>query len=203
MRYRPEHKEETRQTILDTAARMFRGQGYQSSGVDAVMKEAGLTRGGFYAHFANKEALFAEVVHVAFARATEILEGPLKDLEGKVWLEGWVARYLSDGHCGMPEAGCPLPPLVAELSRAGAGPRQSFREQIQSWVERLSRHLNHLPETERRSAALAAISTCSGAMSVTRAIDDPVLRAELLKSARDAARRALRLDHDEPSDSEE
>ena len=88
MRYAPDHKEKTRARILEAAGKVFRRQGYHSAGVDKVMEEAGLTAGGFYAHFDSKQALLAEAVTIAASEATRKIEAGLEELSGCEWTRG-------------------------------------------------------------------------------------------------------------------
>src|SRR5208337_3926131 len=92
MRYPAGHRERTRAKILRAACRVFRRQGYHAAGVDKVMEEAGLTAGGFYAHFASKEALLAEALAPAAAGA--LRDEPIEHLTGRAWAEAFVERYL-------------------------------------------------------------------------------------------------------------
>ena len=94
MRYAPDHKEKTRAKILEAAGRVFRRHGYHASGVDRVMEEAGLTAGGFYAHFDSKQALLAEALAHAGEEIGRRREAGLEDLSGREWIEAFLARYL-------------------------------------------------------------------------------------------------------------
>src|SRR4051794_7331832 len=100
MRYGPDHKEKTRARILEAAGRVFRRRGYHASGVDKVMEEAGLTAGGFYAHFNSKEALLAAALACtgAWAGAGAGLGAGLGGLSGREWVDAFLARYLSTAH---------------------------------------------------------------------------------------------------------
>ena len=92
MRYAAGHREQTRAKILRAAGKVFRRQGYHAAGVDKVMEEAGLTAGGFYAHFGSKEALLAETL--APASASALRDEPIEHLTGRAWAEAFVERYL-------------------------------------------------------------------------------------------------------------
>jgi len=96
MRYAAGHREQTRARILRAAGKVFRRQGYHAAGVDKVMEEAGLTAGGFYAHFASKEALLAETLAPAAAGA--LCSEPIEHLTGRAWAEAFVERYLGPAH---------------------------------------------------------------------------------------------------------
>src|ERR1041385_8508120 len=114
MRYPKEHKAETRKRILSAAARLFRERGYDGAGVDAIMNEVGLTAGGFYSHFASKEALFAEALGTALA------EGKTRSaaLAGMNPLEAMIKSYLSRAHRDGIATGCPLPALTPDVARS-------------------------------------------------------------------------------------
>ena len=118
MRYAPEHKEKTRTRILAAAGRVFRRLGYHAAGVDAVMAEAGLTAGGFYAHFDSKQALLAEAIEYVRAESCERRASWTGDRSGREWIEGFLGGYLSNGHRRRIENGCPLAALLSEVSRA-------------------------------------------------------------------------------------
>src|SRR2546426_5249569 len=92
MRYPPGHKQRTHQRILDTAAGLFRKRGYAATGVDAVMTSAGLTAGGFYAHFRSKQALLAEALELAFQRSRDHWRSRLQGREGPAWVRTHIDR---------------------------------------------------------------------------------------------------------------
>src|SRR3954462_10853780 len=98
MRYAADHKRRTRARILGAAGRVFRREGYHAAGVDKVMEEAGLTAGGFYAHFASKQALLAEAVTTAAAEASRKIEQGLETRSGPDWIEAFLSRYLGPDH---------------------------------------------------------------------------------------------------------
>src|SRR5687768_8328574 len=89
----------TRGRILRAAAVRFRRQGYVETSVHQVMRDAGLTHGGFYAHFQSKEELFAAAVRQATDESGDWVESQVEGLEGAAWVEAWVDVYLSDAHC--------------------------------------------------------------------------------------------------------
>src|SRR5271167_2520013 len=114
MRYAAGHREQTRAKILRAAGKVFRRQGYHASGVDKVMQEAGLTAGGFYAHFDSKQTLLAEAIGVAAADIGERRESALAGLSGSEWLNVFLERYLSMSHRCALERGCPFAALISE-----------------------------------------------------------------------------------------
>src|SRR5271166_4690014 len=126
MRYAAGHREQTRARILRAAGKVFRRQGYHAAGVDKVMEEAGLTAGGFYAHFDSKEALLAEALTCAAAGISHRRDIGLAGLPGDEWLDAFLGRYLSMAHRREIEDGCPLTALVSEVARAAKPVQQSF-----------------------------------------------------------------------------
>src|SRR5215472_15073614 len=117
MRYEPEHKAETRKRIVKDASRQVRRAGLSGSGVARVMRASGLTHGGFYKHFRNKNDLLVEAISEAFrqrgADRERIAAGAAPGEEWKA-IVNW---YLSEEHCAHPETGCPIAALASELSR--------------------------------------------------------------------------------------
>ncbi len=178
--------EKTRQELLKVAARLFRERGSQVS-VDEVMGGLGLTRGGFYAHFGGKAGLFAESLETAFAEAKArfVEHGP--GLGPGEWLRRANRRYLSLEHWSTPGRGCVLPSLATEVARGDANAQEAFTEGLRGILEGLT------ARTGRRDIALGALLSWVGAMTIARAINDPVLIAEIFAVAQarvdeDAAR---------------
>jgi len=161
---------ETRGRILRAAAARFRRQGYVETSVNQVMRDAGLTHGGFYAHFPSKEDLFAEAVRQATDESGDGLESQVEGLEGDAWVEAWVDAYLSDAHCEHSERGCPMPSLMSEVARAGSGTSEAF---VAGLARRLERLCPRLPfereEAERR--AMSAYAHMAGAVMLSRTLD--------------------------------
>jgi TetR/AcrR family transcriptional repressor of nem operon len=188
MRYPAGHKEETRAKILRAAARVFRRDGYNAAGVDKVMEEAGLTAGGFYAHFGSKEALLAETLATAAAEAGMPLDKGLDGVAGRARLEGFVESYLSPAHLHSTEDGCPLPALVSEVARTGGPVKASFEAIVLDLTARLQGHAGDDLSEDR---ALAILALCVGALGVARSVQDEALGDRILAACRDLARAAL------------
>jgi TetR/AcrR family transcriptional repressor of nem operon len=176
MRVNREKAAENRERIVEAAARLFREHGFDGVGVDAIMKEAGLTHGGFYGHFASKEELATEAITRAFAQGSEKL-GHCSDLDGL------VNAYLSDAHCADRSEGCALAALSADIAREGRGVRHALTEDVVQRVARIAGFFKGA-ETSRRKRAIATLSGLVGALTLARAVDDPALRKEILVAAR-------------------
>ena len=188
MRYSPDHKEKTRAKILESAATIFRRQGYHATGVDKVMEEAGLTAGGFYAHFPSKDALLAEALEHYAAKGSNTLERGLEDASDREWVRGIVDRYLDDSHRRRPETGCPIPSLAPEIGRAGKAPRQAFERLVGRLFAKIAAHL---PREDAEERAIAITALCVGGMALARAVHDPGYSDRIMAACRDFAHEEL------------
>jgi TetR/AcrR family transcriptional regulator, transcriptional repressor for nem operon len=197
MRYASGHKEQTRAKILQAAGKVFRRQGYHAAGVDKVMEEAGLTAGGFYAHFGSKEALLAETLAPAAAETGAWRDQQLEGMTGRAWVEAFVDRYLSPSHRSKAEDGCPLPALVSEIARAGVPVKASFEAIVRDLAARLEGHAGGVLSGDR---ALAILALCVGGLGVARSVQDEALGERILAACRDLAKEGLVADDDADSD---
>lgn len=183
MRMRIERKAETRERILAAAGELFRSHGIDGIGVDAVMRRAGLTHGGFYAHFGSKEALAAEVSAGALARSAARWERISKEESPVVAFRRIVESYLDPAHVAAAESGCVLTTLGPEIAR-----RHDARHAITGSLRRMLDALaSCLPGGRRRERALATLSAMVGAVVLARLCDDARLANEFLAAARRAA----------------
>jgi TetR/AcrR family transcriptional repressor of nem operon len=174
----------TRRRILGAAATAFREHGVDRVGVRDVMKRAGLTRGGFYFHFADKDALLAEATREAAqsnaARHVSWAEGAP---EGRK-LQAFVDSYLSEEHRDHPELGCLVAALGGEIGRANAKQRKAFTEGIDIVLERVAAYVPGATPAERRARAGLLISSMAGVLMVSRALSDRSRSDALLADAR-------------------
>ena len=178
MRYRAEHKIESHQKIVKDASRRVRAEGLSGTAVSAVMKDAGLTHGGFYKHFESKEHLVTEACRHAVQSA--ILEGlAAAASEGS----GAAAAYLSTGHRDNPATGCPLSAIGSELARSDEKTRAAATAGFLKLVEIMGAQFGGLPPAAARRRALVAVSTMIGALTMSRIVTDPELSADILKEA--------------------
>ena len=166
-----------RQRVVEVAAALFRERGLHGVGVADIMASAGLTHGGFYGQFTNKDALAAEAFDAALA----------EDRRGDV--DVIIANYLSVGHVRSPGKGCPLAALANDVSREAPG--SPIRARFTQGVERLASILSDLTpkasRERRRQRSLAPLSTLVGAVVLARAVDDEALAKDLLQAAQAAA----------------
>lgn len=183
MRYPANHKQRTHARIVEAANRLFKEGGYMGVGVDTVMKVAGLTPGGFYAHFSSKEALLAETLTLALQRMKQWLLGGLEDREGMPWLREIVRRYLSRIHRDAVAEGCPMPTLAADVSRSSEVARRTFETHFRQLVAEFE---EKLPGTlgPPRDRALGTIALFVGGVVLARAVADRTLSGRILRACR-------------------
>jgi len=179
MREPGQRKAETRQRILDAAGPLFRRYGIDGVGVDAIMHEAGLTHGGFYAHFASKEALAAEVAVADLARSAAKWEAISREPDPAAALARIVGPYLDPAHVAAVDRGCALPALGAELARRPEA-CASLAEPIRTMLAALQRCR---PE-DGAPGAMVRLSCMVGAVLLARLSRDPTLAAALLEAAK-------------------
>jgi TetR/AcrR family transcriptional repressor of nem operon len=184
MRYPKQHKSQTRQRIVETAAREFRAKGLDGVGVADLMAEAGLTHGGFYAHFPSKDALIEAACRHGIEATVETLDFRARTAPPGDALRAIVRTYLSRSHRDDPARGCVMPSLAGEIARRGPAARAAFTDQLRRLAEVIARHLPGDEAAERQRRALAIASMMVGAIALARSVDDPALSDTILESAR-------------------
>jgi TetR/AcrR family transcriptional repressor of nem operon len=183
-------KEETHERIVQAAARAIRRRGYAGVGVAEVMKEAGLTHGGFYAHFKSRDALLVEALAragqdsgAAIARAAESRKG-----RGVSAFRALVENYLSEAHMAALETGCPVAALACDMARQTGAVREASAQRVERLIATVR---GTLPGASRAKAAVIA-GTLVGALQLARTLGDNAEGRALLS----AARKALIQQHD-------
>jgi TetR/AcrR family transcriptional repressor of nem operon len=184
MRYSDTHKQETRKKVVRAAAAAVRAKGPDGVSLAEIMAEAGLTHGGFYAHFPNKEALIAAAVEEAFGqshrRFTRMTEGMAADEA----LTTFVDSYVSTEHRNHPQRGCPISTLANDLPRQGPMARSAFDTGVANLIGRLEAWLPQPDLAARRSLAISLVAEMAGAVALARAVSDEDLAEELLQASR-------------------
>ena len=184
MGYSQAQKEKTHKRIVAIASKRFREKGLTGYGIAELMKEAGLTVGGFYKHFDSRDELVAEAVSDAFGvwqRQKEATEAAGKPLS----LEKLIDDYVSDVHRKNPGAGCAFSTLAPELARSDKRTRALTSEQVRDDIELLGGLLRGKDKRAARSRAIFTFSALVGAMSLARAVSDESLSREILKTVAD------------------
>lgn len=187
MSTRAQQKQQSRSRILQSAARAVREKGYAGVGVADVMRQAGLTHGGFYAHFASREELLAAAVVYAGEQAAELLQtlarGEAPEPPGLTEL---VDTYLSSLHLSVPGFGCPMPALAADTARQSGPVRHALDLRVDfmsQWLSEALKRAGVAPD-ECGPKALTAVATMVGAMSLARATADRERAEAVLQAAR-------------------
>ena len=181
MPYAPEHKQQTRQRILLAAGKLFRSYGFHGVSINQVMAEAGLTRGGFYAHFKSKVALFTEVVGSDYGLALKMRqarEGELRDTEGRQYRPAEALDYyLSPENREKIAQDCTLLSLTPDVRRVGAPANLAYDQNIAALMDEFS--ANGLsPDAAAQATALAV-----GSATLASAMNDEQQAAQILSAA--------------------
>jgi TetR/AcrR family transcriptional repressor of nem operon len=181
MRETTQRRAETRQRILDAAGLLFREHGIDGVGVDAVMRQAGLTHGGFYLHFASKEALAAEVAQSLLEKAAARWDQASRSPDPDVALREIVLSYLSPAKIAS-TVSCPLTTLGPDVARRSTT-RGAMAGALRGMLDALTRCIPGGTPRLRRKRAVAALATMVGAVVLARLADDPGLADEFLVAA--------------------
>ena len=180
-------KDVTHERIVEAAGRAIRRSGYDGIGVADIMKEAGLTHGGFYAHFASREAMLAEAADRAGADGVAMVARIAAAAPPKEAREALLRAYLSDAHVKGVETGCAAAALGSEMPRQAPEVRRAATRRIKEMIDLVARES---PDWGKRGAhehALVTVATMVGALVLARAVDDP----QLSKAVREAALKHL------------
>jgi TetR/AcrR family transcriptional regulator, transcriptional repressor for nem operon len=192
MPYAADHKVKTRARIVDSARVLFNRHGFESVSIDDVMKNAGLTRGGFYHHFTSKQSLYAAAVS-SFTSCNpfaERLEQSPKQRSPRELAELLVDTYLSDETLADVDKHCPLIALPSDVARAGLQPRAAYTQLVESMLEIFRAAFSQSDRQGKRKAQLI-VNLCVGGMLIARTTDEPTLRKQLRAAARSEALRLL------------
>jgi TetR/AcrR family transcriptional regulator, transcriptional repressor for nem operon len=185
MRKTPQtRKHASHERIVEAAARAIRRSGYDGAGVAGIMNEAGLTHGGFYAHFDSREAMLAEAADRAGAESVAALEQLAASAPPQEAFRTLVAAYLSKAHVARADAGCPVAALGSEMPRQAAEVRRAATRRIKEFIDLVGRHSPDWGQPGGHEHALATTATMVGALVLARAVDDPKLSHSMLEAAR-------------------
>ena len=191
MRYRPEHKAEIHHKIVQDASRRIRAEGTTGAAVSAVMRDAGLTHGGFYKHFGSKDDLLIESLQEAFQEIADRLAEVGEQSKPETAWKAIVKTYLSLEFCDHVEYGCPLPALAPELARADEAMKPQIFEELKKYRTRMLPFMPGLRTADKERAFFSIFSTMVGAIEIARMLPEPVMREKVLASARDLLLRSF------------
>ena len=178
MRYGTEHKQATRQRIIETAGRRLKRDGIDGSGIATLMADAGLTNGAFYAHFASKEDLVATAV-------AEQLSGQREGLgtvePGRAGVEQIVRGYLSPGHRDNPGDGCPSAALLDEIGRCTDATKRAYTDGLLAVIDDITTRMAPDDPPPARATTLSVFALMIGTLQLSRAVADTQLADEILE----------------------
>ncbi len=186
MRYSREHKQETHDRIVRKASVRLREKGAHGVGVADLMKEAGLTHGGFYAHFESREALVIEAFAYAMDRSTEHWRKMTAETPPSKRLARIVDSYLTQLHRDDPGHGCAIPTLGAEIARESLKTRKAFAAKLDQMIELMAEQIQNVPHKAARKQAVAALATMIGTLVMARIAGTGEFSDEILGAGREA-----------------
>jgi TetR/AcrR family transcriptional repressor of nem operon len=182
MRVSQEEKNKTHRRIVEAAARLIRERGIDATSVSEVMSAAGLTHGGFYRHFKDKDALMAAALDEAFRERTASLIARFGDQSPQAAVAEYHGDYLQDGHLSALAIGCPVPTMAGDVARSPEQLKAAYGAQIREIVRILEQGIAGSSE-ERHRGALREIALLAGAIMIARA-SDPEMARDMLQSCR-------------------
>jgi TetR/AcrR family transcriptional repressor of nem operon len=188
MRYGKDHKEATRQRIVEAAGRRFKADGIDSAGVAALMSDAGLTNGAFYGHFTSKEDLVANVLADQLRAQRHSFADQPHDRAG---LEAIIRAYLSPAHRDEYAGGCPSAALLDEIARRPAATRQVYTAELLAIADDIAARLDSSDAEAARIDALGLFGMMIGTLQLARALTDRDLSDQLLARGVETALRLL------------
>ena len=186
MRYSKEHKQETHARILKKASVRLREKGAHGIGVADLMKEAGLTHGGFYAHFDSREALVIEAFAYAMDRSTERWRKVAEETPVDKRLATIVENYLTPVHRDDPGNGCAVPALGAEIARESPKTRKAFAAKLEQMIDMMADQVPDVPRKAARKQAMATLATMIGTLVLSRIAGTGEFSGEILGAGREA-----------------
>ena len=184
-------KERSRERILASAGTLMREKGISGASVAEVMRGAGMTVGGFYAHFPSKRTLVAETLRDALRRSGSLLAASAGEKGGAEWVNAVARAYLSRQHRDNPRAGCPLPSTLGEVAREDAEVREALAAEMGEMAAEIASRLEEAGLDDSRGEALAVLSLMVGGLTLARALRGTRLSDAVLKACRSHIERCL------------
>lgn len=200
MTSKAEQKQNTNESILQSASRLLRGKGISGARVADVMKGAGLTVGGFYAHFASKEALIDATIRRTSREMRERLFARLDAKPEADRGEIVLKRYVSAAHRDDLETGCPLPATVSEIATTAPEHAEALGGQLEAFASELEAYLPAHAKLPRRQVGLAMLALMYGGLSLARAVRGTELSDEIIRAVRAFGRQFVRADGGDTGD---
>jgi TetR/AcrR family transcriptional repressor of nem operon len=185
MRYRPEHKAEVHQKIVKDASRRVRAEGLSGAAVAEVMRDTGLTHGGFYKHFESKDELVMESLREAFRDIGDKLVHAAEQSRSEAAWKAIVKSYLSLEYCDHAERGCPLPALAPELARVDETMRSRVLAELVNYRDRMLPFMPGRRTADKERAFFVIFSMMIGAVEIARMMPDRAAQEKVLSSTRE------------------
>ncbi len=185
MRYGPEHKAEVHEKIVKDASRRVRAEGLNGAAVAAVMRDAGLTHGGFYKHFSSKDELLMESLRDAFRDITDHLVRAAEQSHSEPAWKAIVRTYLSVEYCAHPERGCPLATLAPELARVDETVRPRVFSEMVNYRDRMLPFMPGRRTADKERAFFVIFSAMAGAVAIARVLPERAIQEKVLASTRE------------------
>lgn len=186
------NKEQSHARIVQTASARFREAGVEGVGVADLMKDAGLTHGGFYRHFASRDELVAEAVECALSDGGRAVEAVAASKASRQTVAGaLVDAYLSTAHRDGLATSCAVTTLAGDVARSNERARTAYTRQVETYLALLANLAAEEKSKAKRAKAIAALSSLVGAVSLSRAVNDEKLSREILKAAADELKALL------------
>ncbi len=193
MRYSAEHKQETRERVLAEAGKAIRREGPHRVSVGTVMKRAGLTHGGFYAHFKSKDAMLVAAIDQMFDTSRDRLIKAAFEHPPAEAIARYVDWYLSPAHRDAREVNCPVAALASDLPRLSPACQKAYGAGTRRMTAWLASVVEKLGRPEPETLAISVLAELVGAVSLARAETDPTRSAEVMATSRASVRRKLGL----------
>jgi TetR/AcrR family transcriptional repressor of nem operon len=185
MRYPPEHKAEVHQKIVKDASRRVRAEGLSGAAVAAVMRDTGLTHGGFYKHFGSKDELVMESLREAFREIGDKLVRAAEQSRSEAAWKAIVKSYLSLEYCDRVERGCPLPALAPEMARVDQAMRSQVFAELVNYRDRMLPFMPGRRTADKERAFFVIFSMMIGAVEIARMMPDRAAQEKVLASTRE------------------
>jgi TetR/AcrR family transcriptional regulator, transcriptional repressor for nem operon len=191
MRYRPEHKAEVHQQIVKDASRRVRAEGLSGAAVAAVMRDTGLTHGGFYKHFGSKDELLMESLREAFRDIGDKLVRVAEQSRSEAAWKAIVKSYLSLEYCDHAERGCPLPALAPEMARVDETMKSQVLAELVNYRDRMLPFMPGRRTADKERAFFVIFSMMIGAIEIARMMPDRAAQEKVLASTREFLLRSM------------
>ena len=188
MRYGKDHKQATRERIVEAAGRRFKEDGIDGAGVAALMSDAGLTNGAFYGHFSSKDDLVGNVLADQLRSQRQLFDA---QPQGRAGLEAIVHLYLSPEHRDQWADGCPSAALLEEIGRGPDATREIYSDELMAMVDDIVRRLGRSDSEVARADALVVFGLLAGTLQFARTLTDRDLSDRLLARGVETALKLL------------